>query len=274
MLKIFAFVMVILSALCCSAADAKIPVVYTVRGELDAARGHMQGMAVSPDAIYVSHMQGIFKLDRNGKLIKHVKAPSHTGDISYSDGKVYSAVAYYDKVRHGKGCIAVYDEDLKETGRYELDKPWDAITVMGDWVYFGIGPNPQKAHRVNHIARIKKDFSGKPEVFDIDYGTSTHFGPQTLCNDGRYIYASFYSATPGGNSLAVFSPDLRVVKAGLIAGSIGMDTVKLSEYPENTTFMRTKAVYNYRKKEQPFLAFEFFKYNDGKLIRISPKVKK
>lgn len=258
----------------CFAGELKIPAVRTVKGELDAARGHMQGLAVSPDAIYVSHMMGIFKLDRNGKLIKHVNTPIHTGDICYSDGKIYAAVAYYDKARHGKGCIRVYDEDLKEIDKYELDKPSDAVTVMGDYVYFGIGPSPQKSHQINRIAKIKKDFTGKLDIYDVDYGTPTHFGAQTMCNDGEHIYASFYSAAPKGMSLAVFSSDLKVVKTGLTAGSIGMDVEKVPEYPKETILVKTRAIYRYKQKEQPVLAFEFFKYKDGKLIRISPKVKK
>ena len=274
MFKIFILSFFTFGILLCSSAEAIIPAVYTKKGELDAARGHMQGMAISPDAIYVSHMQGIFKLDRNGKLKKHVNTPSHTGDIAYSDGKVYSAVAYYDKARGGRGCIRVYDEELNEVGKYELERPSDAITVMGDYIYFGVGPNPQKPHRVNYIAKIKKDFSGKMEIIEVDYGNPTHFGAQTMCNDGKHIYASFYNADPKGKPMAVFSSDLKVVEIVKFSGAIGLDNVKLPEYPEDVIFIKTNAVYKYRAKEQPVLRFDFYKYKDGKMIGISPKVKK
>ena len=257
MFKIFILSFFTLGILFSSAAAISVPAVYTTKGELDAARGHMQGMAISPDSIYVSHMHGIFKLDRNGKLKKHVNTPIHTGDIAYSDGKVYAAVAYYDKARLGKGCIRVYDEELNELSKYELDRPSDAITVMGDYIYFGIGPNPQKSHQVNYIAKIKKDFSGKIEIAEVDYGTPTHFGVQTMCNDGKYIYASFYNADPHGKPMAVLSSDLKVVETLKFSGSIGLDNVKLSEYPDDVIFVKTNAVYKYRAKEQPVLKFDF-----------------
>ena len=255
-------------------AESYIQAVYTVKGELDQAKGHMQGMAVSPDAIYVSHKEGIFKLDRNGKLLKHVNTPSHTGDICYNDGKIYSAVVYYDKARSGRGSVRIYDDELNELDKYELDQPSDAITVLGDYIYFGIGPIPHKPHRVNYIARIKKDFSGKLETFEIDYGTFTHFGAQTMCTDGKYIYMCFYRAGGKGMPMAVFTPDLKVVNTVMFYGSIGFDTVQLPEYPDVTTFIKTSAAYDIKQKEQPLLKFEFFKYSNGKMISITKKENK
>ena len=95
-----------------------------------------------------------------------------------------------------------------------------------------------------------------------------------MCNDGKYIYASFYNADPKGKPMAVLSSDLKVVETLKFSGSIGLDNVKLSEYPDDVIFVKTNAVYKYRAKEQPVLKFDFYKYKDGKIIGISPKVKK
>ena len=51
--KILAVIAVVLTALFVTADEVKIPAIYTVKGELDKANGHMQGMAVSDNAIYV-----------------------------------------------------------------------------------------------------------------------------------------------------------------------------------------------------------------------------
>ena len=275
MKKLFFIFSVAIAAMSVLAETVSVPPVFTVKGELDKAHGHMQGMAVSDNAIYVSHMAGIFKLDRNGKLIKHVKAETHTGDICYSNGKVYAAVAYYDKARKGKGCIAIYDADLNMLGKHELDKSTDAVTVLGDYIYFGVGPTMQKAHNVNRICRMKSDFSGKAEIFEFDYGTPTHFGAQTLCNDGKFIYGSFYSAVKkGGFGGVIFTPDMKVVKPIVFSGSIGLDTVSLKQYPDEKIFIKLQAVYNFKKKESPILRFDFFRNVDGKFKNITKKVKK
>ena len=96
LLLIFAFAV--------SAAD-KIPAIYTSREDFVKAVGHIQGGCVSKDAIYLSHMKGIFKFDHKGKLIKHASTVSHTGDLCYYDGKIYATIAYYDKERKAKELV-------------------------------------------------------------------------------------------------------------------------------------------------------------------------
>ena len=270
--KILAVIAVVLTALFVTADEVKIPAIYTVKGELDKANGHMQGMAVSDNAIYVSHKDGIFKIDRkSGKCIAHVNTPCHTGDICYRDGRIYAAVVYYDKVRYGKGSLRVYDENLKELSKYEHDYPSDGITVLGDHIYFGVGPSPQKMHDVNYIARIRKDFSEKPEIFEINYGNPTHFGVQTMCSDGKYIYANFYGAGRKPKCLVVLTPDMKVINTDTFSGSIGLDTVSVPEYPNEKIFIATRAIYKYRKKEQPRLRFDFFRYINGKMVNITKR---
>ena len=251
------------------AESEKITPIYSVRGELNAAQGHIQGMCISDTALYLSHQGGIFKLDRNGKLLKHVKAPVHTGDICFADGKLYAAVAYYDKARKGKGRITVYDADLNEIGKHELPRPSDGITCLGGYLYFGLGPNPQKPHRVNRIGRLKADFSDELKIFEIDFGYPTHFGTQAISNDGKFLYMCFYGA--GEHNFAVYTPDMQLRETSLFHGSVGFDHLIING---KSTFIRLKQLYKYKKKETPYFMFDFFRYTGGKMKNITQRVKK
>lgn len=256
---------IICAALFCNAAEP----LYTVRGELDAMRGHIQGMCVSKDAIYFSHMGGIFKLNYQGKVLKHAKTPIHTGDICFNDGKIYSAVGYYDKARRGRGCIAVFDSELNKITVHELDMPCDGITCMNGYLYFGIGPSPQKLHRINRVGRIKSDFSDEIKTFEIDYGYSTHFGPQTISNDGKNLFMCFYS--PKVN-FAVFNHEMKLLNCGNFNANVGFD--HFIDKEGKSTFIRVKPMYKTKKKESPYFRLDFFRYIDGKMKNITSKVKK
>ncbi len=257
------------------AASEKIPAIYTVKGELDKSIGHIQGACASQEHLYLSHMKGIFKLDRNGKVLAHATTVSHTGDICFYNGKIYSAVAYYDKARKGKGAIKEYSADLKELRTYELDNPSDGITAMNGFLYFGIGPSPQKLHRGNKVGKLSADMSGKPEIFEIDHGYPTHFGAQTMTNDGKNIYVSFYAGSAKNTChSAVFTPELKLVAAVKFAASIGFDVLPGAGSGEYPVFFKLCGLN--RKKEKPLCRFDFYKYADGKMINITqyPEEKK
>ena len=258
---------------CSLAATEKIPAIFTVKGELDQASGHIQGACASQEHLYLSHMKGIFKLDRNGKVLAHATTVSHTGDICFYKDKIYSAVAYYDKTRKGKGAIKEYSADLKELRTYELDYPSDGITAMNGFLYFGVGPTQQKLHRGNRIAKLPVDMSGKPEIFEIDHGYPTHYGVQTVTNDGKNIFVSFYGPK-GTKSTAIFSPDLKLVAALNFTASIGFDVFPGVGSSEDPVFFRICSIN--KRKEKPLCRFEFYKYNNGKMVNVTkyPEIKK
>lgn len=55
--------------------------------------GHLQGIAVDgTKAIYWSFTSTLVKTDANGKVLTSVRVPSHHGDLTLHDGKVYCAV--------------------------------------------------------------------------------------------------------------------------------------------------------------------------------------
>ena len=260
--------MVVLSfifAFAVSAAD-KIPALCPTKADFANTRGHIQGGCTSEDAFFFSYNKGVFKFDRNGKVLKHVPAVSHTGDICYYKGKLYTAIAYYDKARKGKGAIQEYDTDLNELRRYELDFPIDGITCLNGTLYFGVGPNPQKLHRGNRVAKMPVDFSGKPEIFNIDHGYMTHFGPQAAANDGKNIFISFYCSEEDACQTGVFTPDLKLVKALKFNASIGFDVVPWLSKKDDLVFFRLREVGPWGKKDR---IIDFFRYRNGQMVNVS-----
>ena len=255
----------------------KMEPICTVAGELNKLHGHLQGACASDDAIYFGYPFGIFKLDWQGKVVKHVSAPNHTGDVCFYNGKVYSSVAYYDKKRAGKGAIKEYSADLKELRTYELDYPCDGITAFDGFIYAGIGPNPQKAHRGNRIIKISADFTGKPEIINIDHGYHTHFGVQGMTADDQNIYMCFYGAQDPAvkrkqkniKDFAVYSKDFKLLNTLVFSGSIGFGILPPKFKSENPQFFRVRSLYNYRKKETPRFRLDFFEYVNGKRVKIS-----
>ena len=175
----------------------------TVRGSLDAMVGHVQGACASEDAIYISHVAGIFKLDWNGNVLKHVPAERHTGDLCYHDGKVYSVLGMWGSGGKTKVCrLQVWDADLN----FLVEKPLpelkglDGVTVLDGILYHGVGyssPVPRSSHSLGRIDL--KTMESLPQVkFELPY--QTHFCQQNLTTDGKLIYMTFYpvkGALPG-----------------------------------------------------------------------------
>jgi len=54
--------------------------------------GHLQGVATDDEFLYWSHTVQLVKTDLDGKLIHRIDVPSHHGDLTCHDGKLYIAV--------------------------------------------------------------------------------------------------------------------------------------------------------------------------------------
>lgn len=246
-------------------ASEKIPAIHTI-GTFEKSSGHIQGGCISNDAVFLSHKAGIFKLDRTGKLLKHVPTVIHTGDICFYNGKVYSAICYYDQARKGKGAIKEYSSDLEELRTYELDFPIDGITCLNGFLYFGVGPNPPALHRGNRVAKMPADFSGKPEIFPIDHGYMTNYGPQTMTNDGKNIFISFYSSQKNSCRSAIFSSDLQLIKALDFEASMGFDVFPGIGNGKDPVFFKLCETNSKKTKSR---RLNFYKYKDGKMVNVT-----
>jgi len=90
--------------------------ILTRPGALAKGSGHLQGMCVTSNAIYGTLHDGLYKFDWYGRMIMHVRADKHTGDICFWNGKLYTAVCGKQETPGHRGRIDVWDENLKKIG--------------------------------------------------------------------------------------------------------------------------------------------------------------
>ena len=89
---------------------------------------HIQGIAASEDALYVAQMTRLVKLDWTGKVLASRSVQSHTGDISWHDGELYTAVSVYPERKEGR--IQVFDKDLNLV-KMTIHEQYNAAIKMG-----------------------------------------------------------------------------------------------------------------------------------------------
>ena len=266
-MKICLFYLVMFFSFSAAAEEiVKIPALYTVPGELKLMRTHAQGACATKDAIYLSHRDGIFKLDRQGKFIKHISSPSHTGDICFFNGRIYAAIALPD----GNGEIREYSADLEELRVKPLDFPIDGITVLNGFFYVGAGPNPAGLHRGNRLAVIPSDMSGIPQIIAIDHGEETRYGTQTMTTCGDWIFASFYGDKKRGMLSAFFDKSGNTVKTLKFNANYGFSEATEFFQSKVPIFLRVVPLYRVsRRDEDPRYRIDFYKFEKGKLTNIT-----
>ena len=113
--------------------------------QIKSVTGHIQGSCVSEDAIYLSYVLGIIKLDWNGKFIKEVSLPNHNGDVAYHKGKIYSAVS----IKKLAKCVFGRPQPIK---KISYPHGFDGIGVLNGAVFVGIG-YIHTPHRGNKIEK-------------------------------------------------------------------------------------------------------------------------
>ncbi len=238
--------------------------------QIKSVTGHIQGSCVSEDAIYLSYVLGIIKLDWNGKFIKEVSLPNHNGDVAYHKGKIYSAVSL-----KGGGEIHVFDADLNPIKKISYPHGFDGIGVLNDAVYVGIGPNPHTPHRGNKIGKFDLDLN-EIKVVNFDHGFETHYGAQNITTDGKYLYVFFYNATKGGHPCAVIDEDINLIKTIRFSAGTGIDFLPISPTnPNGTKLVRSVHVGDWKKakKGEHKVAIEPFEKQGDNFVRLPTKNK-
>ena len=180
---------------------------------------HVQGVCVSPRAIYLSYERRLVKLDWKGRELLRIDTPAHTGDLCFWNGRVFVSVADRED-RRGKGRIWVYDENLGLLRDVPTGKTMDGICCLDGVLHVGNGvkaykgmKSPKDPHRVNLIARYDAEtLEPLGQMEDLDYGHETRYGTQNIATDGERIFAVFYGAK-GADNIAVFSRDYRTVRS-------------------------------------------------------------
>ena len=196
--------------------DGRYPKIVVDYGGIP-GKGHVQGICVSPRAIYLARTHDIVKADWRGNILARVAATNHTGDICWWNGRIYSSIAGR-KAWAGKGRIQVFDEELNLLHDVPTAKTMDGITCLGGVLYVGNGvkawpgmKEPKEPHRTNLAIRYDavtlEPLGGMEE---IDYGQNTCWGIQNLTTDGERLFARFYVPTGCANTV-IYTKDWKPI---------------------------------------------------------------
>ena len=194
-----------LVAMALAEGPAKMKAILTVPHEFDmlVKSGHIQGLACSEKAIYLSHAAGLAKIGWDGKLIKHITAPVHLGGIACADGKIYGAfnIRKPEKMKDGRpGLLRVWDEDLNLIAEKSFQETAGAVGVLGDTIYYAVGPGAlgrgKEPHRPCCVKRLGLDLSDRGNQ-TFEFGYDIRYGIQAIATDGRSLICANY----GGVSL-------------------------------------------------------------------------
>ena len=269
-----------------AAADAaakEMDAIHTVPHELDCLveSGHIQGACCSEQGIYLSHSLGLEKIGWDGRLIKHMEAPEHLGDVAYANGKIYGAfqIRKPEQRKGGKtGLVRVWDEDLNQVAEAWFYEPLDGIAVLGDTVYVGVDRWGCVLHALCCVKRLGLDLSEKGNV-DVDLGYRIYFGVQTMATYGNSLFFGNYGSTvdmgnPKRFNCTRLTPDLKVVANMSFGCSEGFGLVPKSvSKRDEPVFFVVRAMggnmQGWRKdpvNNPPRIRIEFFEFRDDKFI--------
>jgi len=201
--------------------------ILTRPGALAKGSGHVQGFCVTSNAIYATLHDGLYKFDWYGRLLMHVAADKHQGDICYWNGRLYTAVCIPKDVPK-RGRIDVWDENLKRIKITEFVRSADGITCMDGVLYVGLGPAriPDKPFRGNYFGKFDADtLEPLCEPFLVDHGFDCSAGVQNIATDGERLYVNFYTPEEDYPCFFVFDRDFNVLQSHVFGWRHGVDIV-------------------------------------------------
>ncbi len=173
------------SALCAAVTLAFVPNLASAEIACEGAYGgHLQGIAVDDDAIYWSFTVDLVKTDRQGKLVKKVTVPSHHGDVTFQDGKVYCAVnlgQFNREPGHADNWVYVFDAaDLALLAKHKIPEVVHGAGGMAyrEGRFFVVGGLPE-GYEENYVYEYDAKFRFvRRHVIRSGY---TRLGIQTAC---------------------------------------------------------------------------------------------
>ena len=202
--------------------------ILTRPGALAKGSGHVQGFCVTSNAIFATLHDGIYKFDWYGRVIMHVRADKHTGDICFWNGKLYTAVCGNQATPGFRGRIDVWDENLKRIKSSEFKRSADGITCLDGVLYVGLGParDPAKPFRGNYFGKFDAEtLQPLCEPFLVDHGYDASAGVQNMATDGEKLYINFYTPEEEYPCFFVFDKDFKVLQAHVFGWRHGVDLV-------------------------------------------------
>ena len=195
-----------------------------VTAPFDPKGGHVQGLCEGDGHYYLSQMTRLFKLDREGRCVKSAPVLSHTGDLCFYKGHVYTSVAAYTGPHKGKGLIQVYDTDLKLVREKVYPRGMDGIAALNGKLYVGNGchretvphkpgeePQSKTPHLDNDMAIVNAETLELEKVVPYTHGQKTRYGAQNIETDGKLLYVTFYPDGTDDPDLVSYDADLKPV---------------------------------------------------------------
>lgn len=207
----------------------------TVAAPFDPKGGHIQGLCEGDRCYYLSQMTRLFKIDKQGACVKSVPVLSHTGDLCFKDGLLYTSVAVYDGPEKGKGKVQVFDADLNFIRETTFDRSLDGIAFYNGSLYVGQGshletvphkkgeaPRSKTPHLENELLVLDPETLAVRARHVITHGNRTRYGIQNLTSVGTRLFATFYPGEPGAPDLVVYNADLRPLRRYVAGASNGL----------------------------------------------------
>jgi hypothetical protein len=159
---------------------------------------HVQGACSNGrDAIYWSWTDALVKTDLAGKLLKHVPADNHQGDLCHHNGKIYVAVnlgKFNQPAGKADSWVYIYDADtLAELGRQRVP---ELVHGAGGMACDGrrfliVGGLPED---VNENYLYEYDLDLKFQRRHVLASGHTHLGIQTIEFDGQSWWFGCYGS--------------------------------------------------------------------------------
>lgn len=201
--------------------------ILTRSGAFAQLDGHVQGMCVSSNAVFMTQQSGIYKFDWYGRLLAHVDAERHQGDICLWKGLLYTAVCLPMDVPK-RGRIDVWSEDLVRVKSVEFRRSADGITCLDGVLYVGLGPvndanNPLRGNWFGKFDAETLAPIGEP--FIVDHGFDTCLGVQNLATDGRLLYMNVYTPDEETPCFFVMDRDFTVLQSHVFGWRHGIDVI-------------------------------------------------
>lgn len=158
--------------------------------------GHLQGVATdSAEDIYWSFTTELVRTDIKGSLLTKCSVPTHHGDLTYHDGKIYVAVnlgKFNKEAGYAKSWVYVYDaKKLELVSKHSIPEVVHGAGGIEyrDGHFYVVGGLPE-GHTANYVYDYDRDFKFlKKHTIKSGY---THLGIQTVCFAQGYWWFGCY----------------------------------------------------------------------------------
>ena len=204
--------------------------ITTRPGALDFIKSHIQGIAVTDDHIYLSHIEGITQIDWQGNVVRNVEVRRHMGDVEVVDGIVYGTLGKTKEPHKGlggTGYIQMFRADtLEHVGEdvnlHAVAPGIDGIAYLNGSFYVGGGRvGGRKTPVRNLVVTLDKDL--KPvKSANVDRGWQTMAGVQNVAAVNGEIWLFFYPRGPKDPHCVVVDEDLNWLRTVDLKGGNGV----------------------------------------------------